>query len=137
MSDITHTTQLEKLSDFALDFKETVEGFCGIFPELTESILNKARPDESEKLVDAASHFNEAGLAALLGTNNADFFQTNIEASDFIVELASRAVDKSLLAHLVSDEMKDQDIIDSLKANGAAHIADICQASMKLTAFPN
>ena len=137
MSDIIYTAQLEHLSDLALDFKETVEGFCGIFPELSESILNKAHPDENEKLVKAASHFNEAGLAALLGTNNADFFQTNIEASDFIVELASRAVDKTLLAQLVSDKMKDQDIIDGLKANGAAHIADICQASMKLTVFSN
>lgn len=131
------TAQLEKLSDMAVAFKETVEGFCGSFPELSETILNKARPTETEKLVDVASHFTEAGLAALLGTNNASFFQTNIEASDFMVELTARTVDEALLARLVSEDMKDQGVINALKNNGAPRIAQICQTSLMLTAFKN
>ena len=117
-------TDLMKLTELCAAFKEAAEAHLKGDRALQQKALKSLKPGEMEELQSMAMELATGGLnVAMGGKISEDFLKLNIKAADKVAELALRVLPEDTLRADVPAELKSDESVKALAANGAPTIA--------------
>ena len=118
------TTDLLKLTELCAAFKNAAEAQLQGDRALQQKALESLKPGEMEELQSMAMELATGGLSVAMGGKISDeFLKLNIKAADKVAELALRVMPEDTLRAAVPAELKSDDSVKALTANGAANLA--------------